>query len=94
MRVLLSIALLVGLQLPMLMADVPSANASSMLGSAGKLVEASMATAPSVSASSENLALRVFALLVGILLLGVAAFMAFGQKQRVAPAKVLKEKRE
>lgn len=87
MRVLLFIALMTGLCLPVLLADIqPSAN--TVIGSGGSLVEASMATASTVAASSENFALRMFALLMGVMLLLIAAYLAFGRRPKLVPIKV------
>jgi O-antigen ligase len=87
MRVLVSIALLIGLNLPLLLADFQPTT-STVIGSAGSsLVDASFAV-PSMSTSPENFALRVFAMLTGIFLMGVSAYMAFGRRQRTVPAKI------
>jgi hypothetical protein len=84
MRFFLTLALLMGMQLPLVLADIQP-TATSVLGSTSGLVDASMAV-PTVAANSENFALRVFAMCIGILLLGVAAYMAF--KTKAVPAKV------
>ena len=87
MRVLLFIALMTGLCLPVLFADIQP-SAATVIGSGTSLVEASMATASAVGASSENLALRMFSMLIGVLLLLIAAFLAFGRPQKPVPVKV------
>ena len=93
MRVLLFIALMTGLCLPVLLADIqPSAN--TVIGSGSSLVEASMATASTVAASSENFALRMFALLMGILLLFAAAYLAFGSRPKPLPVKASSKREE
>ena len=94
MRVLLAIALVIGLCLPVLLADLQP-SAKSVIGSAGSsLVEASVATTPVVSGSTENLGLRAFAMLAGILLLVISAYLAFGRKPRPAPVPVKISNRE
>jgi hypothetical protein len=85
MRFLVFFVLFVGLQLPVVLADVQPA-ASSVLGSTSDLADASIAVPAVGGAATENFALRVFSMCIGILLLGVAAYMAF--KSSAAPAKV------
>jgi hypothetical protein len=93
MRVLLFIALLTGLCLPVLLADIQP-SATTIMGTGAGLVEASMATATTVAASPENFALRVFSMLVGVLLLLVATYLAFGPRPKQMAVKVLSKKAE
>lgn len=81
MRAFLLSALAVGLSLLPLQAE-PLIPASTALTSSAGIVEAAVAAAPVVTSSPDNLALRTFALLAGVLLMVIAGYMAFGPRPR------------
>ena len=94
MRAVLSIIVFSCLSMPVLMADIQPA-ATSLMGTAGSLTGASVAAATQATMSApDNLFMRAFAMVVGILLLGIAFFTAFTGRPKAKAVKVMVQEKE
>jgi hypothetical protein len=84
MRALLSIILLLGMPATFLLADIQP-TASTALGASSTFLDSPVATTP-IIVGTETLIMRGVAMALGIILLIIAGYLAFGRKQRQLPA--------